>query len=69
MGIDLMANKPSIQKVNQGVVDLCLPTAVSNEQHAVLKSLFRQYDIRGIVDIDLSYEPDTLHQLEWIQLP
>ena len=65
MGIDLTANEPSIQKVQQGVVHLHLPTTVLDKQHTVLKSLFRQYDIRGIVTVDLSYEPDTLHHLEW----
>ena len=67
MGIDLTANEPSIQKVQQGIVNLHLPTTVLDKQHTVLKSLFRQYDIRGVVAVDLSYEPDTLHHLEWVE--
>ena len=67
MEINLEANEPSKKKVNQAVINLPLPTAVEKTHQFGLSSLFRQYDIRGIVEQNFHYEETNLHCMDWSQ--
>ena len=67
MDSNLKAKEPSKKKVNQGVINLPLPTVVEKTHQFGLNSLFRQYDIRGIVEQNLYDEESCLHDLTWSQ--
>ena len=65
MTADTKINESNLAEVDQRVVDLPLPSLVPKAHHLALKSLFRQYDIRGIVSQELDYHEVDLSQLQW----